>query len=58
MAKKGFLKKDSFAALLITLIFTLAIIVDAPVLRNLENAAYDAGVRMTNRHGGAASANA
>ncbi len=54
MAKKGFLKKDSFAALLITLIFTLAIIFDAPVLRNLENAAYDAGVRMTNRHVGAA----
>ena len=54
MAKKGFLKKDSFAALLITLVFTFAIIFDAPFLRNLENAAYDAGVRMTNRHGSTA----
>lgn len=54
MAKEGFLKKDSFAALLITLIFILAIIFDAPFLRNLEHAAYDAGVRMTNRHVGAA----
>ncbi len=54
MAKKGFLKKDSFAALLITLIFILAILFDAPFLRNLEHIAYDAGVRMTNRHVGAA----
>ena len=54
MAKEGFLKKDSFAALLITLIFVLAIIFDAPFLRNLEHIAYDAGVRMTNRHVGAA----
>jgi eukaryotic-like serine/threonine-protein kinase len=54
MAKEGFLKKDSFAALLITLIFILAIIFDAPFLRNLEHIAYDAGVRMTNRHVGAA----
>ena len=37
MAKEGFLKKDSFAALLITLIFILAIIFDAPFLRNLEH---------------------
>ena len=54
MAKEGFLKKDSFAALLITLIFILAIIFDAPFLRNMEHIAYDAGVRMTNRHVGAA----
>ncbi len=54
MAKEGFLKKDSFAALLITLIFILAILFDVPFLRNLEHIAYDAGVRMTNRHVGAA----
>jgi serine/threonine-protein kinase len=54
MAKEEFLKKDSFAALLITLIFILAIIIDAPFLRNLEHVAYDAGVRMTNRNVGAA----
>jgi serine/threonine-protein kinase len=54
MAKEGFLNKDSFAALFITLVFILAIIFDVPVLKKLEYAAYDLGVRMTNRHAGAA----
>ncbi len=53
MIKTGFYKQDWFVALLVGIVFSLAILVDAPLLQRLEFSAYDTGVRMTYRAPGA-----
>jgi len=53
MKRAGFYKEDWFIALVIGLVFSFAIFVDADFLKRLEFSAYDSGVRMTNRVPGA-----
>ncbi|HEX9626395.1 MAG TPA: serine/threonine-protein kinase [Acidiferrobacterales bacterium] len=53
MAKGGFLKRDALVALVLALVFIVAVIADLRLLSNLEAIAYDAGVGMTGRKPGA-----
>ncbi len=53
MRKGGLFTRDWFAALIITLLFAAASFSHQPILENLENLAYDYGVRMTYRQPGA-----
>src|SRR5687768_2897319 len=53
MKRAGFHKEDWFIALVIGLIFCFAILINADFLERLEFAAYDTGVKMTNRVPGA-----
>jgi eukaryotic-like serine/threonine-protein kinase len=53
MKRAGFYKEDWFIALVIGLVFSFAILINADFLERLEFTAYDAGVKMTNRVPGA-----
>src|SRR5687767_13738350 len=53
MKKTGFHKQDWFIALVIGLVFSIAIFSGTPTLERLELIAYDTGVKLTNRASGA-----
>jgi len=50
MAKGGFLKQDWFTALVLGVVFVVAVLSGIPFVRNLEYLAYDTGVKLTNRN--------
>ncbi len=49
MTKGGFLTRDWFAALVLGVIFIVAVLSGLPLIRNLEYLAYDTGVKLTTR---------
>ncbi|MHB8455115.1 MAG: CHASE2 domain-containing serine/threonine-protein kinase [Acidiferrobacterales bacterium] len=49
MTKGGFFKKDWFAALVLGIVFIIAVLSGIPLIGNLEYLAYDTGVKLTNR---------